>query len=248
MISLIKIALILCVLGYAQGHPTPYNNPMYNPDLFEGDIMGIDPKNASRGLYGLDIYIWPNKEIPYIIAGGVFTTAQINAIQTGMNWIMARTGNCVRFVPRTTQANYIRIISGQGCWSYIGCIGGMQDVSLQAGGCTYAGISAHELMHALGFHHEQNRPDRDNYVTINFQNIQSSAAYNFDRRTWNNAGASTAYDFYSIMHYERNAFSINGADTIVPKPPYQGINLVNAAYKNDITNSDAAEIRYLYRC
>ncbi len=51
---------------------------------------------------------------------------------------------------------------------------GAQQVSLQSPSCFYIGIAAHELMHALGFWHEQSRADRDKYVRINWANIQSS--------------------------------------------------------------------------
>lgn len=57
-------------------------------------------------------------------------------------------------------------------------IGGAQRISLDsscfrctASGCT-PGSVIHEFLHALGFHHEQSRTDRDEYVTVNYDNIQ----------------------------------------------------------------------------
>jgi hypothetical protein len=58
---------------------------------------------------------------------------------------------------------------------------GKQDVSLQIPGCVYQNIVIHELLHAVGIAHEQTRPDRDNFVTINYNNIQSGTESNFQR-------------------------------------------------------------------
>ena len=60
------------------------------------------------------------------------------------------------------------------CSSYVGNIGiGAQDLSLGKGCLNLAAIK-HELMHAIGFYHEQSRTDRDDYVTIHYDNIQGT--------------------------------------------------------------------------
>lgn len=40
-------------------------------------------------------------------------------------------------------------------------------------GCDHKAIIEHEILHALGFYHEQSRTDRDDYVTIWWDEILS---------------------------------------------------------------------------
>lgn len=53
----------------------------------------------------------------------------------------------------------------------IGRDGGQQLLSL-GDDCVYVGIVVHEFMHAVGFWHEQSRADRDEFVTVLWDNIQ----------------------------------------------------------------------------
>lgn len=82
---------------------------------------------------------------------------------------------CVKWVPRTgSERDYVYITNGNtGCWSSVGKIGGRQELNLQSPGClTKKGTVMHEMMHAIGFLHEQNRWERDKHVTVNYGNIQ----------------------------------------------------------------------------
>ena len=81
-----------------------------------------------------------------------------------------------RFVPRNGENDYVQIHPGDGgCYAVIPYRigGGMREVGLQQSGCVYTKIVIHELLHVVGVKHEQCRPDRDDYITINWSNIQS---------------------------------------------------------------------------
>ncbi|KAK6035333.1 astacin [Cooperia oncophora] len=67
----------------------------------------------------------------------------------------------------------IMVFPEDGCWSYVGKLGGEQKLSLGSG-CETVSIAAHELGHALGFFHTMSRHDRDDFITVNKHNIKVS--------------------------------------------------------------------------
>ncbi|XP_063052791.1 high choriolytic enzyme 1-like [Engraulis encrasicolus] len=150
--------------------------------------------------------------------------------------------SCIRFVERTTQKDYIHILSLSGCYSHVGRRGGEQTLSLNRMGCVYHHTVQHELLHALGFNHEQTRSDRDNHIKILYENINPIMSYNFDKIETLNQ--DTPYDYNSVMQYHRTAFSANGQPTMIPIPdPNVEIGKAREMSKNDILR-----LNRLYRC
>merc|ERR1711915_267095 len=211
-----------------------------------GNVAGF----AGAGMAS-DYYRWPKAIIPYKIANG-FSSSQINTIYAGMKMWMRKT--CIRFVQagsneaRSTGHNhYITIFSGQGCYSSVGYNHRSHQVSLQAGGCTYAGIVAHELGHTIGLHHEQCRPDRDSYLNIFLSNVPSKMRFNFNKVS-GTSNFGMPYDYCSLMHYGATAFG-GRKFTIVPKDldylAVIGRSHVNGA---DLTYTDATIVNKMYGC
>lgn len=65
------------------------------------------------------------------------------------------------------------------CWSSVGNIQeGLQQLSIGAN-CDRIGTIQHEFLHALGFWHEQSRSDRDDYVSIAWDRIQTGQSLCF---------------------------------------------------------------------
>ena len=112
--------------------------------------------------------------------------------------------------------DYAYIIRGNGNYSYVGQVGGRQELSVVSWGNRQ--IIAHEIKHALGWTHEHQRPDRDSFVRVNHGNFDTANRHNFTKMGRKDG---TAYDFESIMHYSSTAFSNNGQRTIDPLGQYQ---------------------------
>uniref|UniRef100_A0A182NDZ4 Metalloendopeptidase n=1 Tax=Anopheles dirus TaxID=7168 RepID=A0A182NDZ4_9DIPT len=209
----------------------------------EGDIL-IDRPGGRNGLSNTATR-WPKGVVPFVISGS-FDAKGMQLIEQAINEYHAKT--CIRFVPRMGEQNYISFeSSNSGCWSSVGMIGGKQAVNLQIPGCTtLAGTVMHEMMHALGFLHEQNREDRDGWVTIRYENIKSGTSNNFEKAKKGSTNSfGVDYDYGSIMHYSSNAFSTNGRATIEAKKSTNGAKM---GQREGFSWNDMEKLNRMYGC
>ncbi|KAG1665126.1 Zinc metalloproteinase nas-13 [Nymphon striatum] len=131
------------------------------------------------------------------------------------------------------------------CHSRIGMVGGRQQLSLGRG-CNNHGIIIHEVGHALGLYHEQNRNDRDKYLKIIWDNILPSQRHNFkQQQTWATF-LMTSFDYDSIMEYGSKSFSKNGLDTIEVLDKTKSIK--EPYLKSGPTKKDTYIMNSLYGC
>lgn len=148
---------------------------------------------------------WPGGVVYYEFDANVsaYNRAQMESAMDQWRYCGAQ----VRFVPRPSGVNnFVHIRSGTTNTSFVGMVGGAQALNIVSWSSRY--ILVHELCHALGFWHEQSRWDRDANVTIHWSNIQANSSHNFSMYSstdW--LTTATPYDFNSVMHYHKCAFS-----------------------------------------
>jgi hypothetical protein len=234
-------------------------NPVLLGGGFEGDMIfpdGFDPTDSSRGVAIFGNRKWPNGVIPYDISA-ISNAQDKKKITDAMQTLMFAVGTpiansqqrttCVYFRPRqSTDKTYFKIQYGNGCSAHVGHLTNQQStMTLQQNGCFYSRTIQHELMHVIGFYHEQSRPDRDQFLQINLQNVKADMAHNFNKYAWGSTvvNQGSNYDYASIMHYDTTAFSMNGKPTMVPRQT--GVTIGKSEV---LSATDIAEVRNFYGC
>ncbi|KAJ8916685.1 hypothetical protein NQ315_000330 [Exocentrus adspersus] len=223
---------------------TEHGNPEELGEYAEGDI--VFPKQTSRNGMVAGTLRWPNGEVPYEIAG-LYSAKDLDVIKKAMDIYKKYT--CISFRPRQGRdRDYISIANGRtGCWSSVGRIGGKQQVNLQSPSCTTKlGTALHELMHAIGFLHEQSRYERDEYITVAWNNIKRGHENNFDKAEKGSTnGYGVNYDYRSVMHYSSKAFSANGQPTLIPKDKRY---VDRIGQRDGFSRGDITKINAMYNC
>eukprot|EP00970_Alexandrium_tamarense_P004889 scaffold808_cov196-Alexandrium_tamarense.AAC.26 len=192
--------------------------------------------------------------IPYKIKTTTyFDQETLETIAAALSHIEEETG-VIKFVQQVAESEYIYFsyetyYSGI-CASNLGRQAGAK-TSIYLGWCRnkeHKGNIIHEVLHALGFWHEHSRPDRDDYITIQWDNIVAGAEDNFEKAAAvavNSLGSP--YDFNSIMHYTSNGFSIDSnLDTIVEKEPLESWEKMGQRMRLSV--NDINQLRLLYQC
>lgn len=173
--------------------------------IVEGDIILGSVNELEQ--FGLAVRtgegkLWDDGLVPFVIPSN---HPNIKAIEKAIKELNLETN--IRLINRTLESDYLYFHKSNGYSSYVGKRGGKQYVNI--GGSSIPSIK-HEIIHAIGFYHEQSRTDRDEYIKINLRNVKKSSRHNFKKyiqRRGHSGIDIGPYDYNSIMHYSSYAFA-----------------------------------------
>merc|ERR1719312_53749 len=197
--------------------------------MFGNLSCGTDPVKEVKGAQGAGISLWSNGVVPFVIDRS-FLQVDTQVFNKAIALIQAKT--CVRFVQKSGNVPHLWMrrlcacgSTANGCFSggYTNGLGSANPRQLVMSSACLDGNSAsdltfmvHEIFHALGVIHTQNRPDRDSYVAVHEQNIQPNARSQYTKCSSCNT-YGTAYNCMSTMHYRDYFFNVNNGKTMTAR-------------------------------
>jgi hypothetical protein len=210
--------------------------------VFDGDIIigELEQKDLQSGHIEVSTPVkWPSPFIPYTVHKNLPST-QRRELQAAINYLQKRTP--LRFIDSIkNETSFLFFVpaTDDKCASYLGRQIGGQQVYL-GNNCKRDAI-LHEIMHALGFIHEHSRFDRDQFLKIDWEQIENDKIVQFalvpEYATLREQ--TDEFDFHSRMIYSQKAFSLNGKDTIIP---YEQIKTLGTPFSG-LSTSDLQRIK-----
>ncbi len=202
---------------------------------------------------------WPGGIIPYDIAK--LTPEQQTIARRAMRRWMD-TGANIQFVPRTTELEYVNFTGQTNAGNNTSHVGYKKGAASAINITAFwwrqeEWMPAHELGHVLGFFHEHERWDRDQFIALHYEHIKPGRAGDYDwipKAHW--LVSSLPYDFRSIMHYrvcwasnceDECKDGVGGSPCAVIEPvdrKYDGV--IGQWTKNGISALDAEKARLVY--
>jgi hypothetical protein len=221
---------------------------MENEGTYEGDMI-LSPdqedeiKNGKLSFGSIRSRLWGH-EIPYAFDPSIAREPRaVKAIEAAIADYHKYT--CLRFKKWKGETAYLYFFKGRGCSSPVGRRGWKQTINL-ASGCWCRSTVIHEIAHSMGFYHEQSRPDRDDFLKIHLENVPRGKGHNFNKYSKNIIDSlGTPYDYHSVMHYSKTAFSMNGKMTMEPVDPYYN-DLIGTG--SGFSATDIDQFNKLYKC
>ncbi|KAL9987807.1 hypothetical protein ACROYT_G002170 [Oculina patagonica] len=228
-------------------------------DYFEGDIKLTQQLSdyikssrkrgnvQTRALIKDARKLWTDSVVPYALADDLSEVSR-GYINSAMEEWGQKT--CLQFRKKTDADNdYIEFVYEEGCSSHVGRIGGRQTISVgDSDGlvvCKHGNI-VHEIAHSLGFFHEHSRPDRDQYVSILWDNIKDGKEECFEKKTLETVDSlNVGYDYGSVMHFGEFFFTkTRGLKTLEPTQE----TTATIGQRVGLSELDARQGNLLYNC
>ncbi len=176
---------------------------VYHGDVLIGDKGDLDRILKQKYLKMGRARKWPQGVIPFMVDEDL---PNYDDVADAIEYLNLQTN--IKFVRKKEEhKNFVHITKGKmDCYSYAGMNGGKQEIFLTPR-CGVREI-LHELMHTIGFFHEQNRGDRDEYIQVIWDNIDKKNHPQFKKIPVDFIGVKgRPFDFESIMLYSSFTFS-----------------------------------------